>query len=92
MSGSKIKLTILNMDIEFDDYWCGGHLCWCDYVEISGQRYCGTWNGTLLICPGQVKFKSDDFWTGNQGFRADWTEIPDDGECGLHILDHLSCV
>ena len=80
MSGSKINLTILNMDIEFDDYWCGGYACWCDYVEISGQRYCGTsLPEPVISCSVEVIFESDPV-ENFPGFRAEWTEIPDAGE------------
>ena len=68
------------MDIDYDEWWCGGDSCTCDYVEISGQRYCGTWNWTLLSCSVQVRFSSDGSYT-LPGFRAEWTAIPDDGEC-----------
>ena len=98
--GSRIVLTFLNMDVEYDEKWCGGADCTCDYVEILGKRYCGTsLPGPFISCNLDIKviFQSaltwyDDYWYGNSGFRAEWTEIPDDGECGLHILNHLSCV
>ena len=32
--GSRIVLTFLNMDVEYDEKWCGGAECTCDYVEI----------------------------------------------------------
>ena len=66
------------MDIEYDDYWCGGDNCTCDYVEILGQRYCGTSLPEPIIgCSVEVLFQSD---ISDQfpGFRAVWTAIPDD--------------
>ena len=66
------------MDIEYE--FCGGDNCTCDYVEISGQRYCGTWNGTFLSCSMHVRFSTDDYSSPNDGFRAEWTAIHDDGE------------
>ena len=70
------------MDVEHDEYWCGGADCTCDYIEILGERYCGTsLSEPIISCNDmQVTFKADNFDAGNQGFRAVWTEIPDDGE------------
>ena len=77
------------MDIEHDDEGgCGVGNCG-DYVEILGQRYCGTSQPEPIISCNDLKltFKSDYIsepknytpvvqWFG--GFRAVWTEIPDD--------------
>ena len=69
------------MDIEYDEYWCGGDNCTCDYVEILGQRYCGTSLPEPIIgCSVEVLFQSDDWDFSFPGFRAEWTAIPDDGE------------
>ena len=64
------------MDIEYE--FCGGDNCTCDYVEISGQRYCGTsLPEPIISCSVEVLFQSD--WDFNfPGFRAEWTAIPDD--------------
>ena len=81
VSGSKINLTFLHVDIEYDEYECGGEDCTCDYVEVLGQRYCG--NSSLpepiISCSLEVIFQSD-YWANFPGFRAKWTEIPDYGE------------
>ena len=81
-SGSKIKLTFLHVAIEYDEYWCGGKACTCDYVEILGQRYCGnsSLSEPIISCRLEVVFQSD-YGYNFPGFRAKWTEIPDDGEC-----------
>ena len=80
-SGSKIKLTLLHVAIEYDEYWCGGEACTCDYVEILGQRYCGnsSLSEPIISCSLEVIFQSD-YGYNFPGFRAKWTEIPDDGE------------
>ena len=80
-SGSKIKLTLLHVAIEYDEYWCGGKACTCDYVEILGQRYCGnsSLSEPIISCSLEVIFQSD-YGYNFPGFRAKWTEIPDDGE------------
>ena len=69
------------MDIEYNEFFCGGDNCTCDYVEISGQRYCG--NSSLpepiVRCSLEVIFQSDSIYRF-PGFRAEWTEIPDNGE------------
>ena len=80
------------MDTYHDEYWGD---CAFDYVEILGQRYCGSpLPDPIISCNDlEVKFSSYIWRFGdNQGFRAVWTEIPDDGECGLHTLSHLYCV
>ena len=81
--GRRINLTFLNMDIEHDDEGgCGVGNCG-DYVEILGQRYCGSsLPDPIISCNDlEVKFSSYIWRFGdNQGFRAEWTEIPDDGE------------
>ena len=72
------------MDIEHDEYWCGGADCTCDYIEILGERYCGTsLPDPIISCYDlKVTFKSDNIadgrWKSFSGFRAVWTEIPDD--------------
>ena len=54
--------------------------CTCDFVEILGQRYCGTsLPGPFIGCSFEVIFKSD-YAKSSPGFRAVWTEIPDDRE------------
>ena len=80
-SGSKIKLTLLHVAIEYDEYWCGGKACTCDYVEILGQRYCGnsSLSEPIISCSLEVIFQSDHGYNF-PGFRAKWTEIHDDGE------------
>ena len=80
-SGSKIKLTLLHVAIEYDEYWCGGKACTCDYVEILGQRYCGnsSLSEPIISCSLKVIFQSD-YGYNFPGFRAKWTEIHDDGE------------
>ena len=90
--GSKINLTFLHVDLYYEEWWCGGDNCTCDYVEILGQRYCGSsLPDPIISCNLEVKFSSFRWrFEDNQGFRAEWTEIPDDGECGLHTLSHLS--
>ena len=90
------------MDIEYDDEEeVGSWNCSGDYVEILGQRYCGTSLPDPIISCNDLKvtFQSDNNAVFNKaeerwsrGFRAVWTEIPDDGECGLHTLSHLYCV
>ena len=103
-SGSRINITFLNVDIEYNEYWCGGYNCgefgnpctW-DYVEMFGERFCGWWswrNGTWgPHCSDEVvRFSSDDYDSWNNGFRAEWIEVPDDGESVLHILNQLYCV
>ena len=79
--GSKINLTFLHVDIEYDEYECGGEDCTCDYVEILGQRYCGnsSLSAPIISCSLEVIFQSDSIYRF-PGFRAEWTEIPDDGE------------
>ena len=80
-SGSKIKLTLLHVAIEYDEYWCGGKACTCDFVEILGQRYCGnsSLSEPIISCSLEVIFQSD-YGYNFPGFRAKWTEIHDDGE------------
>ena len=90
--GSRIVLTFLNMDVEYDEKWCGGADCTCDYVEILGKRYCGTsLPGPFISCSLELEviFKSAMtwYWYGNSGFSAEWTEIPDSGEYYQYILN-----
>ena len=93
--GSRIVLTFLNMDVEYDEKWCGGADCTCDYVEILGKRYCGTsLPGPFISCSLELEviFQSamtwyDNNWYGNSGFSAEWTEIPDSGEYYQYILN-----
>ena len=68
------------MHIEYDENWCGGDECWCDYVEILGQKYCGTsLPEPIFSCSLNVIFQSD-LVDNFPGFRAEWKAIPDDGE------------
>ena len=68
------------MDIEYNEFFCGGDNCTCDYVEISGQKYCGTsLPEPSISCSVEVIFQSD-FSENYPGFRAEWTAIPDEGE------------
>ena len=65
------------MDTYHDEYWGD---CAFDYVEILGQRYCGSsLPDPIISCNDlEVKFSSYIWRFGdNQGFRAVWTEIPD---------------
>ena len=82
--GSKINLTFLHVDIEYDEYECGGEDCTCDYVEVLGQRYCGNSSRSepIISCSLEVIFQSD-YDYNFPGFKAKWTEIHDDGDCQL---------
>ena len=69
-------MTLIHWDIQLCD-----NNCMCDYVEILGQRFCGTynWTGSVVSCENVVRFSSDESITLS-GFRAEWTEIPGDVE------------
>ena len=80
------------MDIEYDEEEeVGSWNCSGDYVEILGQRYCGTSLPEPIISCNDLKvtFQSDNNAVFNKaegrwssGFRAVWTEIPDgSGHC-----------
>ena len=49
----------------------------CDYVEVFGLNYCGTWNwtGSVVTCKNVVRFSTDESSTFS-GFRLEYTEIP----------------
>ena len=72
------------MKIEYDDEGGCGLGNSGDYIEILGQRYCGTFLPEPIISCNDLKvtFKSDNIagteWKSFIGFRAVWTEIPDD--------------
>ena len=73
------------MKIQYDDDGGCGVGNSGDYIEILGQRYCGTFLPEPIISCNDlnVTFKSDNIadgrWKWFSGFRAVWTEIPDDG-------------
>ena len=71
------------MDTYHDEYWGD---CAFDYVEILGQRYCGSSLPDPIISCNDLEVKFSSYiwrFEDNQGFRADWTEVPDDGKWGL---------
>ena len=80
-SGNRINLTLLNVDIQKCTRCKDGNCyqCSCDYVEILGRLYCGSWNwtGSVVSCVNEARFSSDESFTLS-GFRAEWTEISGD--------------